>query len=114
MKTSAAIDHGVGAVEQFKSMQPISLHRQTRIPMKRQNDRIMASLAAVVLAGVVLAAPRPATAQYTFTMLDAPGAASTDLTGSAGQRLAGDFADAEGNMHGWLATGGEFQQFDVP
>src|SRR5262245_33653222 len=84
--------------------------------MNRHTRRIILFLAAVVLAGPALAAPPPATAQYAFTTIDVPGAASTDLLDFTTQTMVGDFADAEGNMHGWLfsATSGEFRQFDVP
>ena len=82
--------------------------------MNRHVRRIILTLAAVVLAGLALAAPRPATAQYAFTTIDVPGAVSTDLIGFTTQTMVGDFADAEGNTHGWLLTKGEFTQFDVP
>src|SRR5260370_12428020 len=84
--------------------------------MNGHNRHFILSIAVVVLAGLAMAAPRPATAQYAFTIVDVPGAASTDLVGFAGNTMVGDFNDAEGNTHGWLfsATSGQFQQFDVP
>jgi len=73
------------------------------------------SVAAVVLAGLALALARPAAAQYTFTTIDFPGAATTDVLGSSTRTTVGQFIDAGGNTHGWLlSTRGSFQQFDVP
>src|SRR5258707_14196461 len=82
----------------------------------RNTRRIVVSLAAALLAGLCLAAPRPATAQYAFTTVDFPGAASTDLLGFSTRTMVGQFADADGNTHGWLfsAKSGPFQQFDAP
>jgi hypothetical protein len=89
--------------------------------MNKLESKLGASVAAVVLAGLALAGPvlagPPGTAHYTFSTIDFPGAASTtDLLGFSTRTMVGDFADAAGNMHGWLlsAHGGEFQQFDVP
>jgi len=116
MKKLTTNQHGLEAAQPFKPTTPISIYRERRIPINRGARRIMLFLAAIVLAGLVMAAPRPATAQYTFTTIDYPGAASTDLLGFTPQTMVGDFADADGNMHGWLlpATGGGFQTFDVP
>jgi uncharacterized membrane protein len=116
VKTLATNRRAIAATQPFKSTTPINIHRGGRIPGNRATRRIILSLAAVVLAGLALAAPRPATAQYAFTTIDVPGAASTDLIGFAPETLVGDFADAEGNMHGWLlsTTSGNFRQFDVP
>src|SRR2546425_2504132 len=106
----------MGADQPFKHPTPICIYEERRIPMYRLTPRILLSRAAVVLAGLAMAAPRPATAQYAFTIVDFPGAASTDVLGFAGNTMVGDFNDAEGNTHGWLfsANSGEFQQFDVP
>jgi uncharacterized membrane protein len=116
VKTSAANRCGIGAAQAFKSTTPISTCRERTIPMKRHIRRIILSLAVVILTGLCLAAPRPANAQYAFTTIDVPGAASTDLLGFTTRTMVGDFADAEGNMHGWLVSAhrGEFRQFDVP
>jgi len=116
MKKFQTNDRGIGAVQPFKPTTPIGIHQERRVPMNRYTRRIILSVATVVLAGLVMAAPRPATAQYAFTTVDVPGAASTDLVGFAAKTLVGDFNDAGGNTHGWLfsATSGEFQQFDVP
>ncbi len=70
--------------------------------MNRHNRRMILSMAAVVLAGLAMAAPRPVSAQYAFTIIDVPGATSTDLVGFTGKTMVGDFNDAEGNTHGWL------------
>ena len=109
-------DVGIAAAQLFKSRTPISNHRKRRIPINRYNRSIILSLAAVALAGLVLAAPRPATAQYTFTTIDVPGATGTEVLGFTPRTTVGDFIDAEGNNHGWLLSGtsGEFRQFDVP
>src|SRR5437660_10498795 len=84
--------------------------------MHGQPRRTILSLAAAVLAGLALASPRPAAAQYAFTTIDFSGAASTDLLGFSTRTMVGQFADADGNTHGWLfsAKSGQFQQFDVP
>ena len=84
--------------------------------MNRHTRRIILSMAAVVLAGLAMAAPRPATAQYALTIIDVPGAALTDVLGFSTRTMVGQFIDADGNTHGWLlpAKSGEFQQFDVP
>src|SRR5262249_38859526 len=91
----------------------ISIYRERRIPMNRHARRIMLSLAAI---GLVLAAARPAIAQYAFTTIDFPGAAGTEVLGFTPQTMVGDFIDSDGNNHGWLlpAHGGTIQQFDVP
>jgi probable HAF family extracellular repeat protein len=116
MTTLATNHRGIGAAQPFKSTPPISICRERRIPMNRHTRRVILSLAAVVLAGLALAAPQPATAQYTFTTIDFPGAAGTEVLAFTTQTMVGDFADAEGNTHGWLlpVTSGKFQQFDVP
>src|SRR5713226_9654823 len=114
MNTLATSRRGAGAGQPFKPTTPIGIYQERRIPMNRHTRRIILSMAAVVLAGLAMAAPRPATAQYAFTIVDVPGATSTDLVGFTGDTMVGDFNDAEGNTHGWLfsATSGKFQQFD--
>jgi hypothetical protein len=84
--------------------------------MNRHTRRIILSLAAVLLAGLALAAPWPATAQYAFTTIDFPGATGTEVLGLTPQTMVGDFIDAAGNNHGWLLSPnhGTFRQFDVP
>src|SRR6266849_9274313 len=116
MKKLQTNDRGIGAGQAFKPTTPIGIYQERRIPMNRHARRIILSMAAVVLAGLAMAAPRPATAQYAFTIIDVPGATSTDLVGFSGDTMVGDFNDAEGNTHGWLfsATSGKFQHFDVP
>src|SRR6266850_7252930 len=116
MKKQTTDHNGTGAKQHSKPMTPISIYRQRRRPMNNRNRRMIISVAAVVLAGPVLAGPRPETAHYAFSTIDFPGAASTDLLGFTTRTMVGDFADAGGNMHGWLlsAHGGEFRQFDVP
>src|SRR5690349_7754606 len=116
MKQLATNRNGIGAARHFKSMTPISSYRQRRSPMNRHNRGVILSVAAVVLAGLGLAGPvlagPPATAQYAFTTVDFPGATGTEVLGLAAQTMVGDFADADGNTHGWLlsALGGTFQQ----
>src|SRR5262245_16162508 len=102
MKKLQANDRGISAAQSFKSTTPISIYRERRIPINRYARRIIPSLAAVVLAGLALAAPRSATSQYTFTTIDFPGAAGTEVLGFTIQTMVGDFADADGNTHGWL------------
>src|SRR6266571_4686117 len=116
MKKLQTNDRGIGAGQPFKPTKPIGIYQKRRIPMNRHARRIILSMAAVVLAGLAMAAPRPATAQYAFTTIDFPGAASTDVLGFTTRTMVGDFADAGGNMHGWLLSAhrGTFQQFDVP
>src|SRR5713101_5123605 len=116
MKKLQTNDRGIGAGQPFKPTKPIGIYQKRRIPMNRHARRIILSMATVVLAGLAMAAPRPATAQYAFTIIDVPGAASTDVLGFAGNTMVGDFNDAQGNTHGWLfsAISGQFQQFDVP
>ena len=87
--------------------------------MNKSESKPGAWVAAVALAGLALAGPvlaGPQTANYDFDTIDFPGASSTDLLGFTTRTLVGDFADAEGNSHGWLlsADRGEFRQFDVP
>ena len=83
-------------------------------PMNRSNRHMVLSLAAIVLAGLAAAAPGAASAQYTFTIIDAPGATGTDLIGFTSQTIVGDFNDADGNLHGWLLSKDLFTQFDAP
>src|SRR5499427_3844831 len=115
MKTLTTNQHGLGAAQPFKPTTPISIYRERRIPINRHARHIMLSLAAVVLAGSVLAGP-PENAQYSFTTLDFPGAAGTEVLGFSPQTMVGDFIDAGGNNHGWLLSPnhGTFRQFDVP
>jgi len=116
MNTLATSRRGIGAAQPFKPTTPIGIYQERRIPMNRHTRRIILSMAAVVLAGLAMAAPRPAVAQYAFTTIDFPGAASTDLLGFTTRTMVGDFTDAEGNTHGWLLSAhhGTFRQFDVP
>ena len=71
--------------------------------MNRHTRRIILSLAAVVLAGLAMAAPRPATAQYAFTTIDFPGAAGTEILGFSTRTMVGDFVDAEMTIDGAAA-----------
>src|SRR6267378_5707849 len=116
MNTLATSRRGIGAAQPFKPTTPIGIYRERRIQMNRHTRRIILSMAAVVLAGLAMAAPRPAVAQYAFSTVDFPGAASTDLLGFSTRTMVGQFADADGNTHGWLfsAKSGPFQQFDAP
>jgi uncharacterized membrane protein len=116
MTTVATNRHGLSAAQPFKSTTAISIHRERRMPASRHTCRIILSMAAVVLAGFALAAPRPATAQYAFTTIDVPAATGTEVLGFTPRITVGDFIDAGGNNHGWLLStiGGTFQQFDVP
>ncbi len=84
--------------------------------MNRQTRRIVVSVAAVVVAGLALAAAQPAAAQYAFITIDVPGAAGTEVLGLSTRTIVGDFVDAAKNNHGWLLSSksGNFQQFDVP
>jgi probable HAF family extracellular repeat protein len=62
------------------------------------------------------AVPRLTTAgQFTVTLIDAPGAAETDILGinNTGQ-LVGHFFDQAGRVHGVIDTGGDFTIIDVP
>jgi probable HAF family extracellular repeat protein len=113
MTTLATNRRGIGAAQPFKSTTSISTCREKRIPMNRP---LILSLAAVVLAGLAMATPRSAVAQYAFTSVDFPGGASTDLLGFSTRTMVGQFADTDGNNHGWLfsAKSGQFQQFDAP
>src|SRR5262249_4955189 len=121
MKKLATNRRGICAAQPFKSTTAISNYRERRTPMNRHSRRVILSAAAVALAGLasagsVLAGPGPATRGYSFTTIDFPGAAGTEVLGFTPQTIVGDFADAEGNTHGWLlpVPGGTFQQFDAP
>src|SRR5258708_40367063 len=81
MKQLQTNDRGITAGQPFKPTTPIGIYQERRIPMNRHTRRIILSLAAVVLAGLAMAAPRPATPQYAFTTLDFPGAAGTEILG---------------------------------
>jgi probable HAF family extracellular repeat protein len=99
-----------------KQKWPQGLKNVRNIVMNKLESKLGASVAAVVLAGLALATPQPTVAQYAFTTIDFPGAASTDLLGFTSRTMVGQLSDAEGNTHGWLfsAKSGQFQQFDVP
>src|SRR6267143_1178786 len=75
MKQLQTNERGIGAGQPFKPTTPVGIYQERRTPMNRHTRRIILSMAAVVLAGLALAAPRPATAQYAFTTIDFPGAA---------------------------------------
>jgi hypothetical protein len=119
MKKLATNRRGIAAAQPFKSTTPISISRERR--MNRHTRRVIFSMATVILgvlalAGPVLAGPGPAARAYSFINIDFPGAAGTEVLGFTPQTLVGDYADAEGNTHGWLlpALGGTFEQFDAP
>ena len=61
---------------------------------------------AAVALGLFLVAPRPAKAQYDFTTIDVPGAASTAVNGNSPNAIAGEFNDAAGNTHGFVLSNG--------
>src|SRR2546421_9801312 len=84
MKQLQTNERGIAAGQPFKPTTPIGIYQERRIPMNRHARRIILSMAAVVLAGLAMAAPRPATAQHAFTIIDAPGANSTDLVDFTG------------------------------
>ncbi len=120
MKQLAINRNGLGAAQHFKPMTSIGIHRKRGSPMNRHNYRMILSMAAVVLAGLVLVRPvlagPPQNAHYTFTTIEFPGAAGTEILGFSTRTMVGDFVDAEGNNHGWLlsAQRGNFLQYDVP
>jgi hypothetical protein len=121
MKQLQTNNRGIGAGQPFKPTTPIGIHQGRRVPMHRHNHRVIISATAVVLAGLalagtVLAEPRPEAVHYTFTTVDFPGAAGTEVLGFTTRTLVGDFVDAAGNNHGWLLSAhrGEFRQYDVP
>src|SRR6266446_5263203 len=120
MKNLSTNRHGIGAAQHFKPMTPISIYCRRRSPMNRHNYRMILSMAAVVLAGLVLVRPvlagPPQNAHYAFTTIDFPGAAGTEILGFSTRTIVGDFVDAGGNNHGWLlsAQSGNFLQYDVP
>jgi len=112
MKKLQTNEPGIAVGQPFKPTTRIGIYQERRIPMNRHTRRIILSLAAVVLAGLAMAAPRPATAQYAFTTIDFPGAAGTEILGFSTRTIVGDFVDAGGNNHGWLlsAQSGNFLQ----
>ena len=71
------------------------------------------TLAAVVL-GLVLSIPGLAKAQYDFTTIDVPGATATAANGNSTHEIAGEYADADGNTHGFVLSKGVFTTIDVP
>jgi hypothetical protein len=121
MKQLGTNRKGIGAVQHFQPMTSTSIGRKSRSLMNRHNCRVILSVAAVGLAGLalagpVLAGPPPETRHYVFTTVDFPGATGTEVLRFNSQTLVGDFADADGNTHGWLLSPnhGTFQQYDVP
>src|SRR4051795_3470293 len=116
MKQSTISGRGIAAAQYLTPIAEISTYQQRNNPMNQHNRRIIPALAAVLLAGLAMAAPQPAAAQYSFTPIDFPGSTSTDVLGFTPRTLVGDFTDADGNMHGWLLStpSGNFRQYDVP
>src|SRR5260221_12010677 len=100
MKELQTNDRGIAAGQPFKPTTPIGIYQERRIPMNRHTRRIILSMAAVVLARLAIAAPRPATAQYAITTIDFPGAAGTEILVFRTRPMAGDFIAAEGNKQG--------------
>ena len=70
-------------------------------------------LAATAL-GLFLVAPGLAKAQFDFTTIDVPGAASTAVNGNCPNAIAGEFNDADGNTHGFVLSKGAYATIDVP
>src|SRR2546425_12374467 len=85
MKKLQTNDRGIGAGQPFKPTTSIGIYQERRVPMNRHNYRMILSMAAVVLAGLVLVRPvlagPPQNAHYTFTTIDFPGAAGTEILG---------------------------------
>src|SRR5438132_1702675 len=102
MKQLQTNDRGIAAGQPPTTA--IGIYQERRIPMNRHTRRIILSMAAVVLAGLAMAAPRPATAQYAFTTIDFPGAAGTEILGFSTRTMVGDSVDAAGNNHCWLLS----------
>ena len=75
------------------------------------------SLATVVF-GLFLSVPGLTQAQYIFTTIDAstyvPNATATSVNGNSTNAIAGDFNDANGNLHGFVLNNGVFTTIDVP
>ena len=65
------------------------------------------TLAAVVL-GLVLSIPGLAKAQFDFTTIDVPDAASTAANGNSTHEIAGEDIDANGKTHGFVLNKGVF------
>src|ERR1044071_2436276 len=95
MKQLQTNERGIAAAQTFKPTTPIAIYQERRTPINRYNRCLILSLAALALAGLALAAPRAATAQYAFTTIDPPGAAGTEVLGFTTGTLEGDFADAD-------------------
>jgi len=55
MKQLQTNERGIAAGQPFKPTTPIGIYEERRIPMNRHTRRIILSMAAVVLAGLVLA-----------------------------------------------------------
>jgi probable HAF family extracellular repeat protein len=71
------------------------------------------SLAAVAF-GLLLSVPGLTQAQYRFSAIDVPGATATEANGNSTLEIAGAFADAGGNTHGFVLNKGVFTTIDVP
>src|SRR5258708_39522625 len=67
-----------------------------------------------LVVGLVLGAPGAATAQFNFTPVDVPGAASTAVNGNSTTAVVGEFDDEDGNTHGFVYSKGVLTQIDVP
>src|SRR6266849_4408411 len=118
MKELQTNDRGIGAGQSFKPTTPIGIYQKRRIPMNRHARRIILSMAAVVLAGLAMAAPRPATAQYAFTTIDFPGAWFTTLSAiNLSDNFGGVYRDDPGHparRHGFIVVNDVLTTIDYP
>ena len=67
-----------------------------------------------VAAGLVLAAPKLAKAEYKFTTIDMPGGIGTIANANSQYKIAGEFDDVDGSTHGFVLSCRGFTQIDVP
>src|SRR5437868_3655735 len=101
MKQLAKNCNGVGAAQLVKAINPNLINQEK---CRGILSMTAVALLGLALAGPVLAAPQSATRNYTFTILDFPGSTGTEVLRFNSQTLVGDFADTDGNTHGWLLS----------
>ena len=104
MLTARSVQNSVDS--ELKNSSTLSHGKSRRDVMKKNMKRFLA------IVGICLA-PGLTQAQYRFITIDVPGATATEANGNSTRAIAGDFTDANENLHGFVLDHGTFTTLDV-